>query len=145
VPAPATAALAETYRQRIAASVPDASILVTGSASVDGLPANDLDLVVLVADVRDAAARLRKDYPPLYEDDWRDDWVAFRDPGPPQVDLVVTQPGTKGDAHHRRAWELLASDPVLLAEYRRLKASPEEYEERKAAFFERVVTLLEEP
>jgi GrpB-like predicted nucleotidyltransferase (UPF0157 family) len=141
----ATAALVEKHRQRIAASVPDAPILVTGSASVDGLPANDVDLVVLVSDVRDAAARLRQDYPPLYEDDWRDDWAAFRDPGPPQVDLVVTRPGTKGDAHHRRAWELLASEPGLLAEYRRLKASPEEYEERKAAFFERVVTLLEEP
>jgi GrpB-like predicted nucleotidyltransferase (UPF0157 family) len=144
VPTPATGALAEKHRQRIAASVPDASILVTGSASVDGLPANDLDLVVLVSDVRAAAARLRKDYPPLYEDEWRDDWAAFRDPGPPQVDLVVTQPGTKGDAHHRRAWELLASDPGLLAEYRRLKASSEEYEQRKAAFFERVVTLLED-
>jgi GrpB-like predicted nucleotidyltransferase (UPF0157 family) len=142
---PAAAALAEKHRQRIAASVPDASILVTGSASVEGLLANDLDLVVLVSDIRDAASRLREDYPPLYEDEWRDDWVAFRDPGPPQFDLVVTQPGTKGDAHHRRAWELLASEPGLLAEYRRLKASPEEYEECKAAFFERVVTLLEEP
>jgi GrpB-like predicted nucleotidyltransferase (UPF0157 family) len=141
---PATAALAEEHRQRIAVSVPNASILVTGSASVEGLPANDLDLVILVSDVRDAAARLRKDYSPLYEDDWRDDWAAFRDPGPPQVDLVVTQPGTKGDAHHRRAWELLASDPGLLAEYRRLKASSQDYEQRKAAFFERVVTLLED-
>jgi GrpB-like predicted nucleotidyltransferase (UPF0157 family) len=144
MPAPATAALAEKHRQRIAALVPNASIVLTGSASVEGLPANDLDLVVLVSDVRDAAARLREDYPPLYEDEWRDDWVAFRDPGPPQVDLVVTQPGTKGDAHHRRAWELLAADPALLAEYRRLKASSEEYEQRKAAFFERVVMLLEE-
>jgi hypothetical protein len=61
----------------------------------------------------------------------------------PRSDLVVTQPGTKGDAHHRRAWELLASDPGLLAEYRRLKASSEEYEQRKAAFFDRVVMLLE--
>jgi GrpB-like predicted nucleotidyltransferase (UPF0157 family) len=143
MPTPATVALTEKHRQRIAASVPNASIVVTGSASVEGLPANDLDLVVLVSDVRDAAARLREDYPPLYEDEWRDDWVAFRDPGPPQVDLVVTQPGTKGDAHHRRAWELLAADPGLLAEYRRLKSSSEGYEQRKAAFFERVVTLLE--
>jgi GrpB protein len=142
---PATAALADEHRQRIAASVPNASIVVTGSASVEGLHANDLDLVVLVSDVRDAAARLRKTYPPLYEDEWRDDWAAFRDPGPPQVDLVVTRPGTKGDAHHRRAWELLASDPGLLGEYRRLKASSEDYEQRKAAFFERVVSLLGEP
>jgi GrpB-like predicted nucleotidyltransferase (UPF0157 family) len=141
---PATGALAEKHRQRIAASVPNASILVTGSASVDGLPANDLDLVVLVSDVRDAAARLREDYAPLYEDDWHDDWAAFRDPGPPQVDVVVTRPGTKGDAYHRRAWELLASDPGLLAEYRRLKATSERYEERKAAFFERVVAMLED-
>ena len=57
--------------------------------------------------------------------------------------FVVTRAGTKGDAHHRRAWRLLARDPRLLDEYRAMKAEPDRYEERKAAFFERVVSLLD--
>ena len=119
--------------------------MLSGSASVGDLSANDLDVVALVEDVCDAAARLRPLYPPLYEDQWRDDWAAFRLAGPTQVDVVVTRPGTKGDAHHRRAWELLAIDERLRAEYRSLKASSHQYEERKAAFFERVVRLLSDP
>jgi hypothetical protein len=98
-------------------------------------------LVVLVPEVADAADRLRNVYPPLYEDEWRDDWAAFRLPGPPQVDIVVTKRGTKGDAHHRRAWELLLADDVLRAEYERLKAAGMD-SVQKAAFFERVVARL---
>jgi hypothetical protein len=85
---------------------------------------------------------LSRSFRSLYEEEWRDDWAAFRDSGPPQVEIVLTQRATKGDAHHRRAWELIASDPELLAEYRSLKEMPEDYAERKAAFFERVVARL---
>jgi hypothetical protein len=98
---------------------------------------------VLVPDVLEAAARLRERYPPLYEDEWRDDWAAFRAPGPPQVDLVVTKPGSKSDAYHRRAWEFLAKEPELLAEYRALKRDRTDYERRKGAFFDKVVALME--
>lgn len=123
--------------------MPDASISVSGSASVPGLDPNDVDLVALVDDVAGAAARLRTIYPSLYEDQWRDDWAAFREPGPPQVDVVITRLGTKGDAHHRRAWDLLAQDEQLLRAYRALKSDRERYEERKAAFFEAVVARLD--
>jgi hypothetical protein len=102
-----------------------------------------VDLVALVPDVFEAASRLRGLYSPLYEDQWRDDWAAFRDSGPPQVDLVLTRRGTKGDAYHRRAWEFLANEPELLAEYCALKRDRIEYEHRKAAFFDRVVALME--
>jgi hypothetical protein len=84
---------------------------------------------------------LRIVYPPLYEEQWRDDWAAFRDPGPPQVDVVLTRRGTKGDAHHRRAWELILADHELRAEYVRLKALGMSGVE-KAAFFDRVVAML---
>jgi hypothetical protein len=60
---------------------------------------HDVDLVVLVPHVGSAAERLLRSYPPLYEEEWRDDWAAFRLEGPPQVDIVVTSPGTKGDDH----------------------------------------------
>ena len=99
----------------------------------------DIDLVLLVAD---AAARLRSVYPQLYEDQWRVDWAAFRDPGPPQVDIVLTVLGSDGDAHHRRARELLLANPALRAEYTQLKAAGMTGAQ-KATFFDRVVSMLD--
>jgi hypothetical protein len=128
--------------RRLRELLPDARVHLSGSASVPGLEPGDLDLVALVDDVGGAAEILRPEYPALYADEWRDDWAAFRDPGPPQVDIVLTQPGTLGDKHHRLAWELIATRPDLLDEYRALKAAPGAYERRKREFFERVVALL---
>ena len=92
--------------------IPEAEVLLTGSASIEGLDAEDIDLVVLVPNVLEAASRLRALFPPLYEDLWRDDWAGFRIPGRP---------------------------------YRALKRDRTDYESRKAAFFERVVELSDEP
>jgi hypothetical protein len=55
---------------------------------------------------------------------------------------VTSLEGTKGDAHHRRPWDLLTNDDQLLADYRALKVTRDNYAERKAAFCERVVSLL---
>ena len=128
--------------RRLRELLPEGRVHLSGSASVPSLEAGDLDLVVLVDDVRAAAEILRSEYPVLYADAWRDDWAAFRDPGPPQVDIVLTRAGTLGDKHHRLAWELLADRPALLEEYRELKATPDDYEQRKREFFERVVAEL---
>ena len=54
--------------EEIIALVPEAEIYLTGSASVPGLSARDIDLVALVADVSVAAVVLRKIYPTLYEE-----------------------------------------------------------------------------
>lgn len=141
-------AVAERYRREILARIPDAEVIVTGSASVDSLDASDLDLIVLVRDVGEAAAVLRERYPPFYEDVWHEDWAALRDPGPPQVDIAITRRGSRGDTFHRRAWELLRTRPDLLTEYRHLKATKShyvrlyEYERQKAFFFDRVVEFL---
>ena len=132
----------EAYRSEIAEAIPGAKIHLTGSASVADLPAEDIDLVALVSDVASAAAKLRRLYPTLYEDEWREDWAAFRVAGPPQVDVVLTRRGTKGDAHHRLAWDLLREDDGRRAEYAALKLVPDRYPERKAEFFERLVKLL---
>jgi GrpB-like predicted nucleotidyltransferase (UPF0157 family) len=140
----AIAAIVAAHEERIRSVLPGAEVHLTGSASVPDLEASDVDLVVLADDVAAAAARLETVYPLLYPEQWRDDWAAFRDPGPPQVDLVVARPGSLGDLHHRRAWKFLAAEPVLLAEYRGLKAAPEDREERKRTFFDRVVALLPE-
>ena len=130
------------HERRLRELLPGAEVHLCGSASVPGLDARDLDLVVLVEDVPTAAELLVPELPPLHVDQWRDDWAAFRDPGPPQVDVVLTRRGSLGDKHHRLAWHLLAARPDLLDEYRELKRSPEEYELRKRQFFERVVALL---
>lgn len=80
--------------------------------------------------------------PSHYEDQWSLERAAFRDRGPPQVDLVLTRVGSKWDAQHRLAWDRSWSDARLLDEYARLKASPQRYAERKTEFFERIVGLL---
>jgi hypothetical protein len=136
-------ALIVRTRGRLYEVLPGADVRVSGGVLVEGEAADDLDLVVLVEDVGATASSLAAaGFPSLYEEEWRDDWAAFRDPGPPQIDVVVTGVETKGGDHHRRAWELLMRDRVLLAEYRALKARGDDYEARKAAFFERVVAQL---
>jgi len=122
-------------------AVPESTTSVSGSTLLGDYGGHDIDLVVLVPDVHEAANRLRHMYPPLYEEDWREDWAAFRDPGPPQVDVVLTKRGSKGDAHHRRAWELILADEKLKAEYERLKTAGMD-SAQKAAFFDRVVAQL---
>lgn len=124
--------------QEIAGVLPEAQIYLTGSASVPSLSARDVDLVAIVPDVPVAAQTLRAIYPPLYEKQWNDEWAAFRVEGPPQVDTVLTKTGTKWDAHHRLAWDLLRRAPALVAEYAGLKRD----EAKKAIFFERIVRLL---
>jgi hypothetical protein len=134
-------ALVALHTQRISELVPEGRTSVSGSTLLGAYGGHDVDLVVLVPSVEQAAQWLRRAYPPLYEDDWRDDWAAFRLDGPPQVDVVVTRAGTKGDAHHRRAWELILAEPRLRAEYERLKAAGMD-SMRKAEFFDDVVALL---
>jgi hypothetical protein len=109
-------ALVAQHVQRIREAVPEGETSVSGSTLLGQYSGHDVDLVVLVPDVADAASRLSRLYPPLYEEDWRDDWAAFRLLGPLQVDIVLTKRGTKGDAHHRRAWELILADEGLRAE-----------------------------
>jgi hypothetical protein len=130
------------YERRICERLPGAEVHLSGSACVPGLDPGDLDLVVLVEEVAPAAEILGSHYPALFREQWRDDWAAFRVPGSPQVDIVVTRPGSLGDKHHRLAWSLLAERPDLLEEYRALKVAPHGYEVRKREFFERVVALL---
>ena len=130
------------HESRLRDLLPEAEVHLSGSACLPGLDPDDLDLVALVEDVPAAAEILAQVYPALYSDEWRDDWAAFRDPGPPRADVVITRCGTLGDKHHRLAWCLLAERPDLLEEYRALKSTTEDYERRKREFFERLVALL---
>ena len=129
------------HTARIAEVVAEGRTSVSGSTLLGRYGGHDVDLVVLVPDVARAAERLRGSYPPLYEEEWRDDWAAFRLEGPPQVDIVVTKPGSDGDAHHRRAWELILADARVRAEYESLKAAGMD-SVRKRQFFDDVVAML---
>jgi hypothetical protein len=134
--------LINRHKAAIAELVPEGRTFVSGSTLLGHYGGHDVDLVVLVEDVADAAGRMRREYAPLYEDEWRDDWAAFREPGPPQVDVVLTRSGTKGHAHHLRAWERILEDDALTAEYERLHAAGMD-SVQKAAFFDSVVARLD--
>ena len=138
-----TEALVARYRAAVSTIVPGADVHLSGSTLLGAFGGHDVDLGGVGADVAAAAQRLRTAFPPLHEDEWRDDWAAFREPGPPQVDIVVTVAGTRGDAHHRRAWELLLRDADLRDEYLRAKAAGMSGEQKRV-FFERVVARLED-
>ncbi len=128
-------AIVQQHTEAVTSVLPRAEVHLTGSASIPGLDARDIDLVVLVDDVAEGGAALRALYPPLYEEHWKDDWIAFRAPGPPQVDLVLTTRGSSWDAQHRLAWYLLRDDDALLAEY----VEHKDDFERKREFFDRLV------
>src|SRR6187397_277481 len=83
------------HKARIADLLPAGQTFVSGSTLLGHYGGHDIDLVVLVDDVGKAASRIRDAYPPLYEDEWRDDWAAFRELGPQQIDIVLTRPGTR--------------------------------------------------
>jgi 16S rRNA (adenine1518-N6/adenine1519-N6)-dimethyltransferase len=123
-------ALSETLRLRDV--LPDAEIRLTGSTAFRAYPPADVDLVAVVDDVGAATARL--DLPPLFTEQWDEDWAAFRVDAQPQVDVVVTRRGSNAHARHVLAWDRLAEDPALLAEYRIAKLDVE----RKREFFERL-------
>jgi hypothetical protein len=129
------------HKARIADLLPAGQTFVSGSTLLGHYGGHDIDLVVLVDDVAKAASRIRDAYPPLYEDEWRDDWAAFRELGPQQIDIVLTRPGTKGHAHHLRAWEVILADDTVRAEYMRLKSAGMD-SAQKAAFFEGIVSRL---
>ena len=61
--------------------------------------------------------------------------------GPSASGCRADDAGFQGDAHHRRAWELILADDALRAEYEDLKAAGMDGAQ-KAAFFERVVAML---
>jgi hypothetical protein len=132
----------EEHKRRILDVLPSAIIQLSGSGLVEGLDSDDVDLVVLTSAVEPAASELAAVYPPLYPDEWRSDWAAFRDPGPPQVDVVVTVPGSRGDLHHRRAWEVLSRRLDLQAEYAKLRGRDGDHAEAKRVFFERIVSMV---
>ena len=140
-------------RARLVVAVPDADVRHTGGTSVDGaLTKGDLDIHVRVPRARFDAARdtLDRLYLRYREEMWTRDFATFvadpaRDRRPIDIGLALTAIGSEHDERFTTAWQLLAADETLLAEYNALKLSHRgrrdaaRYEPEKSAFFTRVV------
>ncbi len=125
------------HSNRLRRLLGDVEVVQSGGSCIGA--GGDLDICVVVDDVAGAAERVRAAYPPLYEDEWREDWAAFRLPGEPQVDVVLVEPDSRADYHHRLAWQAIAADPGLRERYFAMRLSAgEDYAAAKAEFFDRL-------
>jgi GrpB-like predicted nucleotidyltransferase (UPF0157 family) len=121
-------------------------VVLTGAASVPGaLTKGDLDLHLRVQPESFAAAvdSLSAVYRPTSLSAWAATLAVFDVPSARPTGLAVTPVGSEHDVRFRRAWLLLREDPALLEEYNDLKRASfgnASYEERKSAFFTRIVT-----
>jgi hypothetical protein len=122
-------------------------LVLTGAASVRGaLTKGDIDLHLRVppAGFEDVVARLRTVYAPGSVSAWAATLAVFDVPGPRPTGLAVTPVGSEHDVRFSRAWQHLGADAALLEEYNDLKRDAfgnPAYEDRKSAFFSRVVEM----
>ncbi len=77
---------------------------------------------------------------------WQASLATFEVPGAPlPTGVAVTPVGSEHDTPFRRGWLLLAAEPALVDAYNAMKLryrdSPEEYEQRKSAFFDMLMDL----
>lgn len=128
--------------------VPGELLLVGGSSVPAALTRGDVDLHLRVepADFAGTVRRLRRWYAVVHPEIWSPTLATFTVPAVLPTGLAVTPAGSEHDLRFTRGWRLLAADPGLLAAYNALKAgydgSDERgYEERKSAFFDRLVRL----
>ena len=129
---------------RLAALLPAHELTLTGGSSVPGALTKgdvDLHLTVAPADFAATVTALRALYRVVHPEIWQDTLATFAVDAQLPTGIAVTPAGSEHDHRFRRAWELLRADPALLAEYNAMKAgSAAGYEERKSAFFTRLVS-----
>ncbi|MGA5299052.1 hypothetical protein ACPCHT_03945 [Nucisporomicrobium flavum] len=129
-------------RERLAPLLPAHELTLTGGSSVPGALTKgdvDLHLTVAPADFPQTVATLRGLYAVVHPEIWQDTLATFALEAELPAGLAVTPAGSEHDVRFRRAWQLIAADRRLLAEYNAMKlAGPEGYEQRKSAFFTRL-------
>jgi GrpB-like predicted nucleotidyltransferase (UPF0157 family) len=130
---------------RLAPLLPAHDLRHTGGSSVPGaLTRGDIDLHLRVApaDFATTVARLREVYPVVHPEIWQATLATFTVPAALPAGLAVTPAGSVHDVRFTRCWQLLAADPALLAGYNAMKrAAGDDYEQRKSAFFDRLLDL----
>jgi GrpB-like predicted nucleotidyltransferase (UPF0157 family) len=128
---------------RLAPLLPPHELTLTGGSSAPGaLTKGDVDLHLSVAPADFAATvtTLRSLYRVVHPEIWQDTLATFAVDADLPTGIAVTPRGSEHDRRFRRAWDLLRADPALLAQYNAVKAGDAEgYEDRKSAFFTRIV------
>lgn len=141
----ALAVLAAERERMRALGVPGELVLLGGASLPGTLTKGDVDLHLRVdpADFSAAVGTLRGVYEVVHPDIWQPTLATFDVPGAPlPTGVAVTPVGSEHDVRFTLTWRRIAGDAELLAEYTALKADGADvpgYEERKSAFFDRVV------
>jgi GrpB-like predicted nucleotidyltransferase (UPF0157 family) len=141
----AAAAFTE-HERRIRARLPDVEVRHTGGTSLRGvLTTGDVDLQVRTNGESFESAReaLRELYEPHHPDAWHSEGAFFKAADAvPRVEVALTAGGTLDDLHHGEAWDRIAADPDLIADYNEMKrrhegGSQDAYNAAKRDFFYR--------
>jgi GrpB-like predicted nucleotidyltransferase (UPF0157 family) len=139
-------AIAAAERERLRTMGVPGQLELTGGSSVPGaLTRGDVDLHLRVrpADFAATVARLRRAYEVVHPEIWAPTLATFAVPAALPAGLAVTPAGSEHDLRFTRSWRLLAADPALVDEYNAVKlaAGEDDYEDRKSAFFDRLLEL----
>jgi hypothetical protein len=134
------------------ARVPGELVLVGGSSVPGALTRGDVDLHLRVepADFPAAVEALRRSHAVVHPEIWGPTLATFEAVGTAlPTGIAVTPIGSEHDLRFTRTWALLRADPALVAEYNAAKLADDGprgdgYEERKSAFFDRVLRLWPE-
>ena len=82
----------------------------------------------------------------MHPEIWAPTLATFTVPAALPTGIAVTPAGSVHDLRFTRGWHLLAADPDLVGEYNAVKLAAQasddgSYEDRKSAFFDRLVSL----
>ena len=140
--------IAAAERERLRALGLVGELVLTGGSSVPGaLTRGDVDLHLRLRPdaFASSVALLRRTYVVVHPEIWAPTLATFRVPAAVETGMAVTPAGSVHDLRFTRTWQLLAADPALLGEYNAVKlaaaAGEDTYEDRKSAFFDRLLEL----
>lgn len=133
---------------RLAALLPGPhELLLVGGSSLPGaLTKGDVDLHLRVpaAGFGPVVATLRDVYEVVHPEIWQATLATFAVDAALPTGVAVTPAGSEHDVRFTRTWQRLAAEPALVDAYNELKVrhrdDPVEYERRKSAFFDALVS-----
>jgi hypothetical protein len=138
--------IAAAERERLRKLGVAGELALTGGSSVPGaLTRGDVDLHLRVRPAAwpSVVAALRRTYPVVHPEIWAPTLATFAVPAALPAGMAVTPAGSEHDLRFTRGWQLLAADAALLGDYNAVKlaAGDDDYEDRKSAFFDRLLAL----
>ena len=137
-------------RARLAGLLAGHELVLVGGSSVPGAVTKgdvDLHLRVPAADFDSTVAALRAVYRVVHPEIWQPSLATFAVEAALPTGVAVTPIGSEHDLRFSRSWRLLSADPDLLRAYNEVKQRHQhsaDYEQRKSAFFDRLLELWPE-